>query len=332
MSTSRDLVGVALSGLAARKMRTVLLLLGPMIGVAAIIAAVGLTDSAKGDLKAKVDELGTNLVEVSASSSFGQQSPTLPVDDIDRALTVTTVESVASVRQLSNVLVTPYTEAREEFATVPIPVLAADASLPDVLEVDLVAGRWLDSFDEAAGARVAVIGQSLAREFSYLPGENRTIELDGFSYAVVGVLERIQLEPGFDNAVFIPFQTTADDFFDGMFATALEEGEIIVSVDFPIPEKSAYAKFLQPASRFALTGAFVAKYADGVRVAITGASENGVFRWTEAEQALSSNFSADAIRGLSVGASGMIGDIHGTPEYRAHLVGVMTRRAVEAAA
>ena len=123
----------------------------------------------------------------------------------------------------------------------------------------------------------------------------------------------------------------ADDYFDGMFATALEEGEIIVSVDFPIPEKSAYAKFLQPASRFALTGAFVAKYPGGVRVAITGASENGVFRWTEAEDALSSDFSADAIKGLSVDASGMIGDIHGTPEYRAHLVGVMTRRAVEAA-
>mgnify|MGYP002622100807 CR=1 FL=1 len=123
----------------------------------------------------------------------------------------------------------------------------------------------------------------------------------------------------------------ADDFFDGMFATALEEGEIIVSVDFPIPEKSAYAKFVQPASRFALTGAFVAKYADGVRVAITGASEGGVFRWSEAEQALSSNFSADAIKGLSVSADGMIGDIHGSPEYRAHLVGVMTRRAVQAA-
>ena len=123
----------------------------------------------------------------------------------------------------------------------------------------------------------------------------------------------------------------ADDYFDGMFATALEEGEIIVSVDFPIPEKSAYAKFLQPASRFALTGAFVAKYAGGVRVAITGASENGVFRWTEAEEALSSDFSAGAIKGLAVDASGMIGDIHGTPEYRAHLVGVMTRRAVEAA-
>lgn len=214
MNLTRDLVRVALSGLAARKMRTVLLLLGPMIGVAAIIAAVGLTDSAKGDLKAKVAELGTNLVEVSASSSFGQDTPTLPGDAIERALTVTTVQAVGSVRQLSNVLVSPYTEAREEFSTVPIPVLAADGRLPSVLEVDLVSGRWLDAFDESSGARVAVIGQSLAREFSYLPGENRTIELDGHAFAVVGVLERVPLEPGFDNAVFVPFRTAGDDFLD----------------------------------------------------------------------------------------------------------------------
>lgn len=214
MNVARDLVRVALSGLAARKMRTVLLLLGPMIGVAAIIAAVGLTDSAKGDLKAKVAELGTNLVEVSAASSFGQQTPTLPSDAIERASSVTTVEAVGSVRQLSNVLVSPYTEALEEFATVPIPVLAADRRLPAVLDVDLVAGRWLDDFDESAGARVAVIGQSLAREFSYLPGENRTIELDGRPFAVVGILGRVPLEPGFDNAVFIPFRTAGDDFLD----------------------------------------------------------------------------------------------------------------------
>lgn len=214
MNVTRDLVRVALSGLAARKMRTVLLLLGPMIGVAAIIAAVGLTDSAKGDLKAKVAELGTNLVEVSASSSFGQDTPTLPSDAIERALTVTTVQAVGSVRQLSNVLVSPYTEALEEFSTVPIPVLAADGRLPGVLEVDLVSGRWLDTFDETSGARVAVIGQSLAREFSYLPGENRTIELDGHPFAVVGVLERVPLEPGFDNAVFVSFRTAGDDFLD----------------------------------------------------------------------------------------------------------------------
>lgn len=127
-------------------------------------------------------------------------------------------------------------------------------------------------------------------------------------------------------------EIAADDFFDGMFSTVLEDGEIIISVNFPIPQASAYAKFVQPASRFALTGAFVAKYADGVRVAITGASGNGVFRWTEAEKALSSDFSTDALSGLSVAADDMIGDIHGSPDYRAHLVGVMTRRAVKAAA
>jgi carbon-monoxide dehydrogenase medium subunit len=90
-------------------------------------------------------------------------------------------------------------------------------------------------------------------------------------------------------------------------------------------------KFLQPASRFALTGVFVAKFADGVRVAVTGASEGGVFRWSEAEAALSGDFSARALEGLTVDADGMIGDLHGTPAYRAHLVKVMTRRAVEAA-
>lgn len=126
-------------------------------------------------------------------------------------------------------------------------------------------------------------------------------------------------------------QIAADDYFQGMFATALDEGEIITAVHFPVPEKAAYAKFLQPASRFALTGVFVAKYAAGVRVAVTGASENGVFRWTEAERALSADFRPEAIAGLKVSANGMIGDLHGTPEYRAHLVGVMTKRAVAAA-
>ncbi|WP_212526125.1 xanthine dehydrogenase family protein subunit M [Actibacterium sp. MT2.3-13A] len=123
----------------------------------------------------------------------------------------------------------------------------------------------------------------------------------------------------------------ADDYFQGMFETALDEGEIITEVRFPVPEKAAYIKFEQPASRFALVGVFVAKYAGGVRVAVTGASEDGVFRWAEAEAALSSDFSAGAIDGLSVGADGMIGDLHGTPEYRAHLVKVLTARAVAAA-
>lgn len=122
----------------------------------------------------------------------------------------------------------------------------------------------------------------------------------------------------------------ADDYFQGMFTTALDEGEIITEVRFPVPEVANYQKFVQPASRFALVGVFVAKFADGVRVAVTGASEDGVFRWTEAEAALSADFSAAALDGLSVAADGMIADLHGSAAYRAHLVKVMTVRAVKA--
>ena len=123
----------------------------------------------------------------------------------------------------------------------------------------------------------------------------------------------------------------ADDFFQGMFETALEEGEIITEVRMPVPEASNYQKFEQPASRFALVGVFVAKYASGVRVAVTGASEGGVFRWSEAEAALGDNFSADALSGLSIAHDDMIQDLHGSKAYRAHMVKVMTSRAVTAA-
>lgn len=123
----------------------------------------------------------------------------------------------------------------------------------------------------------------------------------------------------------------ADDFFQGMFTTDLEEGEIITEVRFPIPQASNYQKFVQPASRFALVGVFVAKYSDGVRVAVTGASNDGVYRWTEAEDALSGDFSASALEGLSVASDDMINDLHGTAAYRAHLVSVMAKRAVTAA-
>ena len=126
-------------------------------------------------------------------------------------------------------------------------------------------------------------------------------------------------------------EIAADDFFQGMFETALNDGEIVTAVKFPIPEKANYQKFVQPASRFALVGVFVAKAADGVRVAVTGASNEGVHRWSAAEEALSADFSAAAIEGLSVPADNLISDLHGSPEYRAHLVKVMTGRAVTAA-
>lgn len=125
-------------------------------------------------------------------------------------------------------------------------------------------------------------------------------------------------------------EIAADDFFQGMFTTALDEGEIITGVRFPVPQAANYQKFEQPASRFAMVGVFVAKYSDGVRVAVTGASEDGVFRWSEAEAALSQNFGPDALGGLSVSETGMISDLHGTSAYRAHLVAVMTKRAVAA--
>jgi putative ABC transport system permease protein len=228
MSRLRELIAVALTGLFARKVRTALLLLGPTIGVAAIIAAVGLTDSAKGDLKRKVDELGTNLIEASASSSFGSQNPTLPEDAVDRAYTVRTVQSVSAVVELTDIIVLPYEEATEKYETVPVPVLASDAELAGVLQVPMVSGRWLNSFDEHAGARAAVIGLGLAREFEVLPGEVRAIELDGKEYAVVGVLDLVELEPAFDNAVFIPFSTgrgfVADDILPNKLYVRAQPG------------------------------------------------------------------------------------------------------------
>jgi carbon-monoxide dehydrogenase medium subunit len=123
----------------------------------------------------------------------------------------------------------------------------------------------------------------------------------------------------------------ADDYFQGMFTTALEPGEIITSVSFPVPQKAAYQKFRNPASRYAMVGVFVAKFATGVRVAITGAAQGGVFRHTAFEKALSANFSPDAIAGIVTPADDLNSDIHASAEYRAHLIGVMAKRAVAAA-
>ena len=127
-------------------------------------------------------------------------------------------------------------------------------------------------------------------------------------------------------------QIAADEFFQGMFTTALDEGEIITSIRFPVPQAASYQKFLQPASRFALVGVYLARFADGVRVAVTGASEDGVFRWSEAEDALTKEFRADALTGLSINPANMISDLHGSKDYRAHLVSVMTKRAINACA
>jgi aerobic carbon-monoxide dehydrogenase medium subunit len=123
----------------------------------------------------------------------------------------------------------------------------------------------------------------------------------------------------------------ADDFFTGMFSTALDDSEIVTEAAFPVPERAGYAKFRNPASRYAMAGVFVAKTKSGVRVAVTGAGAC-VFRVPEMEAALTKRFAPDAIAGIAVDPSELNSDLHGSAEYRAHLVSVMAQRAVEAAA
>jgi len=122
----------------------------------------------------------------------------------------------------------------------------------------------------------------------------------------------------------------AGDFFTGMYETALQPGEIITSISFPPPKRAGYAKFKNPASRYAIVGVFVAETSDGMRVAVTGAGPS-VFRVAEMEKALASKFSADAVANIKVAATGLNSDMHASAEYRAHLVTIMAKRAVEQA-
>ncbi|WP_424993241.1 FAD binding domain-containing protein [Oceaniradius stylonematis] len=126
-------------------------------------------------------------------------------------------------------------------------------------------------------------------------------------------------------------EIAADEFFTGMFTTALEDGEIITAINVSAPGKAAYAKFRNPASRYAMVGVFVAKTGDGARVAVTGAGEDGVFRHDGLEQALGTNWSPDAVDAVAVSADGLMSDIHASADYRAHLIKVMAKRAVATA-
>lgn len=120
---------------------------------------------------------------------------------------------------------------------------------------------------------------------------------------------------------------SGDDFFIGLFETALEEGELVTRVDFPVPQSAAYVKFPNPASRYAIAGVMVARMRDGIRVAVAGAGPC-VFRIDEMEKAFEKNFSPDAIKGVAVAPDDLNNDLHASAEYRAHLVGVLARRAV----
>jgi putative ABC transport system permease protein len=214
MSRFREVLGVALSGLGARKTRTALIALGPMLGVAAIVGAVGMSESAKGDLQAKLAELGTNLIVVTASDTFGGQggAPTLPEEAEVRAFRVPTVDEVASVVELENVAVTPTEQAAAYFQTLPTGVRVAGPELPEVLDIDVRAGRWLNDADVTTGSRSAVIGSELAAEFELLDNEIRYVRLNDYEYAVVGVLDRVDLVPTANNSVYITPASAEADF------------------------------------------------------------------------------------------------------------------------
>lgn len=122
-------------------------------------------------------------------------------------------------------------------------------------------------------------------------------------------------------------EIAADEYFRGLFETALEPGEIVVSVQFPVPKRAAYAKFPNPASRYAIVGVMVAQTGEGTRVAVTGAGPCA-FRVREFEDALAKKFAPESLAGLGIDADDLNGDLHASPEYRAHLVQVMARRAV----
>ena len=209
-----DLVRVAVSGLTARKVRTLLILLGPILGVGAIVSAIGINESSKGYLKAQLQELGTDLIVANAQDSLGGfgQTPRIPADATERVSRLPDVSSVTGTYQISNVVTLPFDASEDYYRAFPVPVIATGLNLPETMEVPMVSGRIINQFDYDRSARVAVIGRDLADEYGYLRGEQRTISLNGIDYGVVGVLDWVLLEPSMDSAVFITFSTAEKDW------------------------------------------------------------------------------------------------------------------------
>lgn len=212
MSATRDLVGVAWTGLMARKVRTLLIMLGPVIGVASMVGAIGLTESAKGNLQVQLAQLGTNLIIAQAGGSFGTQTPTLPIDAVHRVEQISTVTAAAGTTSLSGVVSLPVAGASTYYQAFPVPVRAAGDNLPSVLKVPMLEGRWLSPADTRLRLASVVLGSGLAHQYGYLPGEIRTIKLNNTNFGVIGVLGPVALDPTLDNAAFIT-QWAAQHYF-----------------------------------------------------------------------------------------------------------------------
>jgi carbon-monoxide dehydrogenase medium subunit len=187
---------------------------------------------------------------------------------------------------------------------------------------DVAASEMVKQAIPALAALAGEIGDPAVRHKGTLGGSvaNNDPAAD-YPAAVLGLRARIKTRTR---------EIPADEFFTGMFETALEPGEIITEISFPLPRRSGYAKFPNPASRYAMVGVFVADFPDGARVAITGAAAR-VFRFMEMEAALSKDFVAEAIAKIDMPADGLNADLFGSAKYRANLVGVMAKRAIKAA-
>ena len=209
-----ELVGVAVAGLTARKIRTFLIMLGPILGVAAIVSAIGINESSKGDLKAKLRELGTDLIVANAQDAIGGfgQNPRIPVEAVGRVSRLPDVTSVTGTLQIANIVTLPFEAAYDYYRAFPVPVIATGLNLPETMDVPMVSGRFLNEYDEASAARVAVIGKDLAEEYGYIANEQRSIQVGGLDYGVVGVLDYVLLEPSMDSAVFLTFANAVEDW------------------------------------------------------------------------------------------------------------------------
>jgi putative ABC transport system permease protein len=232
VKTALDLLGVAAAGLAARKVRMALVIVGPMLGVAVIVGIIGLSESARGEVRQSLRDLGTNLLVIDA----GRASPDrqLTPESLDRVSRVSTVEQASQVTYVPNVRVTAAPLIGEKADPLPVEVRATRSSLGAVLGLELAQGRFLNTFDEQPGIQSVVLGADAARRLAVEPGEPRTIFLNNKLFAVVGVLQKSRLLREVNSGAFVTYPTARD-----LFGGADEPSQLYVRVQDGTTQASA---------------------------------------------------------------------------------------------
>jgi putative ABC transport system permease protein len=210
---ARDIVVVAMQGLLARKVRTALVLFGPALGVAALVGVLGLSASARGDVRASLRELGTNLLVVDAVSASG--GARLPPEADERLARVSSITMRSAVSSLSGIdVASSRAGAGSTSLAQTLQVRAADSELASILNLAMVHGRFLNEFDDRTPSRGVVLGSDAAAFFVVEPGAPRTVLLNGEPFAVVGVLGPIKVLPELNRSIFVSFGTARKYFLD----------------------------------------------------------------------------------------------------------------------